>query len=236
MNIEAANEVSSTVESLDISVAGWAALARYLETQLDESKARLARILHDELGGVLVAAKMDLGHLERALSGQAPELTARATQAQQGLDHAIGMGRNLVETLQPGLLVHIGLIAAVRWYLGTLRMAHEPPIRVTLPPDEVSVPPLRRNVLYRAIQEAASYVCGATSGPVCVVISVCGEDLTARFGSFTPDPQALSAPRLLAIRHRVLSLGGKTELRTDDYGEGRSTELVIRAPLAAPVL
>lgn len=42
-------------------------LARYLERCLDEERATIAEELHDGLGGLLVAAKMDLSHIEHAL-------------------------------------------------------------------------------------------------------------------------------------------------------------------------
>lgn len=236
MTAEAAAKESLTTEVLDISVAGWAALARYLQAQLDESRAVVARVLHDELGGVLVAAKIDLGHLERALYGRGPELTARATQAQQGLDHAIATGRRLVESLQPGILVHIGLIAAVRWYLDTLRGPNDTPVGATLPETEIPVPLWRREGLYRAIQEAADYVCDAASGPVSVAISASTETITVSLAPFALPPQPFSDPRLLAIQHRLLSLRGTTVVLLSEGSEGRSAQLVIEAPIAGPAL
>ena len=45
-------------------------LTRYLERRLDEERATVAEELHDGLGGLLVAAKMDLSHIEHALGAE----------------------------------------------------------------------------------------------------------------------------------------------------------------------
>jgi signal transduction histidine kinase len=225
----AADERNGSASTADISVSEWAALARYLESQLDESREALARILHDELGGALVAAKMDLGRLQRAPDGCGAGLTDRVIQVQRDLDHAIATGRRLVESLQPGLLVHIGLFAAVRWYLETLRAPDGSCIRATLPDEEVPVVLPRRIILYRAIQDAASYVYKAAGGePVSVAVAVAGETITLRFAPLARPPQPSLAPQWLALQHRLLTVGG-----TMDFLNGGDSALVIRAPIAS---
>src|SRR5688572_24275906 len=44
-----------------------ASLSAFLQTHYEREKARLARELHDELGGILTPAKMDLVWLEQRL-------------------------------------------------------------------------------------------------------------------------------------------------------------------------
>jgi signal transduction histidine kinase len=227
----AADERNGSAGMTSISVSEWAALVRYLESQLDESRAAVARILHDELGGALVAAKINLRNLERALDGRAQELTGPAMQAQRDLDHAITTGRHLVESLQPGLLVHIGLFAAARCYLGTLRASDGSCIRATLPDEEVPVVLPRRIVLYRAIQEAASYVCKAAgAGAVSVAVTASAETITLRFAPFALPTQPSLDPQLLALRHRLLTVGGAM-----DFLNRGDSALVIRAPVIATV-
>src|SRR5262249_7136526 len=97
--------------------AGAALLASYLQTRSDEERAQLAREVQDSLGGLLVAAKMDLNHMEQESVPDPPALAARLAKVRESLDAAIALNRRLVEALHPGLLVHIGLCAALRWYI-----------------------------------------------------------------------------------------------------------------------
>lgn len=208
--------------------SGWGELATYLEAQMDEERASTARILHDEIGGFLVAAKMDLGELERTLIGQASEVTAQAARAQRGLELAIAAERRLAEALQPGLLIHVGIIAALRWYLATIPQTDGTAVQAMLPDEEVSMPVPRRNALYRAVQEAVSFVCKAGAEPVTVEVTTSSDMVTVRVSRVARPPFWALDPRLLAVRHRVLSLRGSLDI-TETHG---TAELVISAPVS----
>lgn len=208
--------------------AGRDELATYLQRQIDEERASTARILHDEIGGLLVSAKMDLGELEGALIGQASELTASAARAQRGLELAIAAERRLAESLQPGLLIHIGIIAALRWYLATIPQPDGTAVRALLPDQEVPMPVPRRNAFYRVVQEAVSFVRKGGAEPVSAQVTTGSEMLTVRLWRLARPPFQVLDPCLLAVRHRVISLRGTLEI-TQIEG---TAELVISAPVA----
>jgi two-component system, NarL family, sensor histidine kinase UhpB len=194
---------------------------------MDEERASTARILHDEIGGFLVAAKMDLGELQRTLIGQASEVSAQAARAQRGLELAIAAERRLVEALQPGLLVHVGVIAALRWYLA-IPQPDGTAVHSMLPDEEVPMPVPRRNALYRAVQEAVSFVRMAGAEPVTVEVTTRSDMVTVRLSRVARPPFSVLNPRLLAVRHRVLSLRGSLDI-TETHG---TAELVISAPVS----
>lgn len=192
-----------------LSAAQWAQLCTHLESRLEQVRAAAARTLHDDLGGLLIAAKMELGHAERALREHAPELAARVSSAQHSLDAVIAAERRLVEELQPGLLVHIGLFAALRWYVGRLNSGGAADYEADLPAQEPPLDVATRVVLYRAAQDALALGNGA---PMRMIAGATPDSLSLAFGPLHAQPGNQEDIRLLAIRHRVLSAGGDFSL------------------------
>lgn len=90
-------------------------LSHHLQALSEREKWELARKLHDELGGLLTAAKMDLSWLQSRLEGTA--IQERLSQLGGVLDEAMNLKRRVVEDLRPSLLEHFGLPTAVRDYV-----------------------------------------------------------------------------------------------------------------------
>ncbi len=76
----------------------------------------LARSLHDDLGGHLVSAVMDVGWMEHHVNLPV-ELQQRMSRVRHALGAAIDLKRNLIEELRPSLLDNFGLFAAYRWHV-----------------------------------------------------------------------------------------------------------------------
>jgi signal transduction histidine kinase len=188
-------------------------LATYFQRQLDAERAAVARELHDDLGGLLVAAKMDLTHIERSLGVERPELRTRIAQLQQNLDTVISAERRLVEKLQPGLLVHIGLFAALRWYAADLAAHTGGAYQTDLPKEEAPLELPARVALYRAAQEAIALGEGTTGSPVQIKAVVRRDRLAleivhSRAIATTSEDDL----RVRVILHRVSSVGGELAL------------------------
>src|ERR1700733_12898354 len=90
-------------------------LAANLQTIAESEKILLARQLHDELGGALVGAKMDLSWLRRRIGSTDPEVVARWDRLERALETGIAFKRRMVEQLRPTLLDNLGFYAAARW-------------------------------------------------------------------------------------------------------------------------
>jgi signal transduction histidine kinase len=197
-------------------------LATYFQRQLDAERAALARELHDELGGLLVAAKMDLSHIERGLGAERPEVRARITQLQQNLDTVISAKRRLVERLQPGLLVHVGLFAALRWYAEDL-MAHTGgAYRTELPEEEAPLELPVRVALYRAAQDAVALGEGTDTAPVQIKAVVRANLLALEIAHSGADAPASDEDlRLRVILHRVSAAGGELAVERGPAGTVR---------------
>src|SRR6202050_3827587 len=92
-----------------------AELSTHLQNFAEKERSELARKLHDELGGLLTAAKMDLSWLQSHLGEPANE--RRLAQLGDVLDQAMNVKRRVVEHLRPSLLDHFGLPTALRAHL-----------------------------------------------------------------------------------------------------------------------
>lgn len=219
----AARPASETPASASaLSSEQWSGLCTYLEQQLDSVRAETARVLHDELGGLLVATKMDLSHLQHSVRGQEPELRERLSRAQISLDAVIATERRVVEDLQPGLLTHIGLFAALRWYVDHLNAQGNAPFEADIAAGEPFIEPSARVALYQAVQ-AALQIC-AGSGARLVATEHRGT-VSLTVG---PLPAVLSPDadvRVLAIRHRIAGTPATMTLNTTGAGASLTIRL-----------
>jgi signal transduction histidine kinase len=129
-------------------------LAAYLRNGIERERADLAREIHDELGGLLVSAKLELSLLERELGPASGSVQSRIVQLRQSLDSAVSFKRRVVDRLYPSLLVHVGLFATLRWYAEELHEQIGCTCTVRVPEQELPLPAAAAIALYRIVQEA----------------------------------------------------------------------------------
>ena len=131
-------------------------LSAFLQTHYEREKASLARELHDQLGGILTPAKMDLAWLQARL-GDDPQYGTRLARLSAMIDQGIDLKRRIIENLRPSLLDHLGFAAAVQWYLdevcGGAGIACKSSIsKLERLPSDLEI------ALYRVVQESVSNV------------------------------------------------------------------------------
>lgn len=210
-------------------------LYRHLQSVQEDERARLSRGLHDELGGLLLAARMDVTWLRQNVPADPPVLTERLARVQAALDRGIDLKRRVVEELRPTLLDNMGLVAALSWQIeetcarGNLKCVQH------FPDDE---PPLTRAAsiaLFRVVQEALlNVIKHARATEVEVHLEIAGDNLLLMMrDNGIGLPQVTSARSkahgLAGMRHRVAMLGGQLEI---DRAPGGGTEIRVIVPLA----
>jgi len=126
-------------------------LCTHLQDLSEKEKSELARHLHDELGGLLTAAKMDLSWMQARLP-DSPH-GARLTQLGTVLDEAMDLKRRVVEQLRPSLLDHFGLPTALRAHMESVCSKAELQCEVIMCEDAESIPKECSIALFRVIQE-----------------------------------------------------------------------------------
>ncbi|HTV78823.1 MAG TPA: sensor histidine kinase [Steroidobacteraceae bacterium] len=211
-------------------------LAANLQTMVEAEKVLLARQLHDELGGALVGAKMDLAWLRRRVGSTDPEIIARWERLERALETGIAFKRRVVEQLRPTLLDNLGFYAAARWLAEETCAAAGLRCELDLALPE---PPLSKELgiaLFRVLQESLRNVTRhAQAGAV--VIRVLLDPARDRLRLIiTDDGVGMSPERLRTLgshglgsmRHRMRALGGEFQIRP---AGGGGTEVEVVAPL-----
>ena len=213
------------------------ALAGELTLSEQRERRRLARVLHDHLQQLLVAAKY-----RTAALGQAGDEPSRAVAAEveRLLDTSISAARTLTAELSPPVLQESGLPAALAWLARWMTERHG--LRVTMTIEE-GLPPLAEDVrvlLFESVRELlfnAAKHAGAGLADV-TVRRTTDENLRITVSDEGPgfDPATLGrggdAARgfgLFSIRERLGLLGGSMEI---DSAPGGSSRFTLTAPLA----
>jgi len=90
-------------------------LSSHLQRAREEEKARIAREIHDELGGTLTALKMDIFWLTRKLPQNLAPLLSKTDTMSALVDSAVQTTRRICTELRPTILDDLGLVAAIEW-------------------------------------------------------------------------------------------------------------------------
>lgn len=130
-------------------------LAGYLLTAREDEKAHLARELHDEMGGVLTAAKLDMARMRR-LAAADPVMLERIEQVSKRLSEGVALKRRIVEDLRPSCLETLGLTISLSNLCSDVAERLGIPVHTDL--DETSLSADEQLALYRLVQEALTNV------------------------------------------------------------------------------
>lgn len=132
-----------------------AGLATWLQRTHEDERAALARQLHDELGGLLTAARMDLSWLRQRLAQVGDEgMMQKATVIDTGLSEAMNLKRGIVDRLRPALLDHFGLATALQAHCEEACRRAGVPFDVQVSEEISAMSPDLALALYRASELA----------------------------------------------------------------------------------
>ncbi|MBX9794249.1 MAG: CHASE3 domain-containing protein [Burkholderiaceae bacterium] len=206
-------------------------LAQHLQTAREDERNRLARELHDELGALLTAAKLDAARLKARLGTMSPEVAERLLHLNKLLNDGIALKRQIIENLRPSSLSNLGLVAALEIVTSEFATASGLQIHATLEPVQLSNS--SELTTYRLVQEALTNIAKyAKASEVWVVLSQQGTHATISVrdngcGFDTQMPRR-AAHGLLGMRYRVEAEGGKMTLSSEP---GRGTLIEVSLPL-----
>ena len=127
----------------------------HLVSAREDERARVARELHDELGGLFTAIKLDFARLRRL--ADLPEKANERMQAiQSRLNEGIALKRRIIEHLRPSALDQLGLVPALEILSSDMAEVLGVPVRAEL--ETVAVAKDVELTLYRAAQEALTNI------------------------------------------------------------------------------
>lgn len=209
-------------------------LATYLTDVRESEKLHLAREMHDELGALLTAAKLDADWIERTLPAESRALVAQRMQRlRQSLIAAITLKRRITNDLRPALLYDLGLIEALKALVEEFRQGEEIEVKVDLPETEPELPDAVSLSLFRIVQEAFTNIrkyaqarhVGVSLRQTPTAIELTIEDDGV---GFDPDSPKLARQGLAGIKHRVFTHGGQLDI-VSAPGAGVTIRVVLPA-------
>jgi protein-histidine pros-kinase len=195
-------------------------LATYLTDVRETEKLHLARELHDELGALLTAAKLDADWIERKLPPETRALVEqRLTRLRQSLTGGITLKRRITNNLRPALLYDLGLTEALKSLVAEFRDDGEADITADLPEDEPELPEDVSLSLFRIVQEALTNVrkyAQARHVHLALRVKDAAVELSIEDDGIGFDLHSPKVARhgLAGIKHRVFTHGGQLDIRT----------------------
>jgi len=213
-------------------------LAHHQESVREAERTRIAREIHDELGSLLVALKMDVHWLARRVA-ERDELADKCLGMGRMIDTAVDNVGRIITDLRPSILDHQGLWAALEWqaqeFIDSAELDSELQLHVAAgvqPPDGALA-----IAVFRIFQEVLSNVARHARAKR-VQIRIAVDDppqpvlyLDVRDDGVGVEPQALNAARsygVMGMRERAAQFGGKL---TIDSAPGLGTRVRLVMPL-----
>jgi len=208
-------------------------LSHYLQRVREDEKARIAREIHDDLGGTLAAANIDLRLLSDRLPGDDPR-QARIARIMAAVDDAVQVKRRIIEDLRPAILDNLGIGAALRWQCSEHAKRSGRPCRAELEDENLRLSPAYSIAFYRIVQEALTNIAKyADAKQVRVSLRRRGGRWLLRvvddgIGIESGTSRHPTAHGLVSMRERARALGGEFAI----HGRrGRGTVVEVRVPI-----
>jgi signal transduction histidine kinase len=212
-----------------------AALSTHLQGVSEQEKSALSRELHDELGGLLVAARMDLSWLQQRLPTGDPGIEQRFRRIHESLSAGVDLKRRVVEELRPTLLDNMGLFAALRWQFKETCRRTGLRCSETIPDKELRFNPDASIGVFRIAQEALTNILKHAEAKTAeLTVEVDADTFILRIsddGKGIPANrlQTITSHGLASMRHRIAALGGSWDVRSPATG---GTVVTAMIPLA----
>ena len=213
-------------------------LATHLQNIREDERGDLARAMHDELGSLLTAAKLDVARLKSQQSSSVPDADVRFSHLNNTLNSIIVMTRNIVEDLRPSSLSHLGLTSSLEILAKEFEKQHS--ITIDLDLESVDIGGNSQLAIYRLVQESLTNISKyAQATNVMVSMHHCGDYISVQvrddgIGFYKAKVDG-THNGLLGMQHRVEALGGKLII-TSMPGYGTHISAIIPTSHTIPAI
>jgi len=209
-------------------------LSRYLESVREEERTNAAREIHDELGQLLTALKMDMSWMAKRLPKVEGSLAQKSRTMYELIDKAIQTVKRISGELRPGILDDLGLVAALEWQAQELQKHTEIGFEFKASPKDITLDRDRSTAIFRICQEALTNVvrhANATKVKVTLKEEPSRIVLRIRDNGKGIEKRQLSDPKafgLIGMKERAMSWGGEVKISGTP---GMGTTIIVSIPL-----
>ena len=211
-------------------------LSRKVLMAQEEERARVSRDLHDELGQILTALRLEISWLHKKAGKASPDVAEAFGGAVEMVEKAAEELRRICKGLRPPLLDDLGLEPAMRLLVEDfeewtgLDISYE----TLLDEGEPDVPPEVGLCTYRILQESLNNITRhAGARHVNIKVADSGEELVLSVyddgrGFDTSDRDARKGSGIAGMRERAYLVNGSLHIRSEPH---QGTRVTLRVPL-----
>jgi PAS domain S-box-containing protein len=234
---ELEQRVRERTEDLALKADQLRALAGEVTLAEQRERTRLAKVLHDHIQQLLVAAKYQVAVLGREGSAK---VRKTASELDTLIDESIAASRSLTAELSPSILHESGLNAGLEWLARWMSDKHR--LHVDLEMDAIApLPEITRILLFESARELLLNVVKHSNTRSARIILRSAEGLLQLVVSddgvgFYPDTMLTGGESnrgfgLFSIRERLKMIGGKLEIES---APGMGSRFVLSVPITQP--
>jgi PAS domain S-box-containing protein len=215
------------------------AFAVQLQTVREEERSRIAREIHDELGGALTGIKIDFSLLKKAAAeikdkDLKDHLFDQMRSTTKLIDKTIGTVRKISTELRPGILDDLGILAALEWQLDDFRKRTNTHCEWISSLENISLEEQETTAMFRIFQETLINV-ARHAGATEVKVQVRKEE-NAYFLEIEDNGKGITKKNiddkrslgLLGMRERILAVGGRIDIKGR---RGKGTKVTVEIPI-----
>jgi PAS domain S-box-containing protein len=225
-------------ESLVLQREQLRALAERLQWVREEDRKQVARDLHDQIGQILTAIKMDMMWMTRHLPESETVVLARLKESIQLINDGVKAVRAICSGLRPGVLDDLGLAAAIEWQASEFASRNGVLCQVTVPPVDLHLDGDRATATFRIFQECLTNVIRHAQAKS-VRVDLCQEEESILLvveddgigfceSGFS---NSLGSLGLLGMKERAQFCGGDVQISSSP---GKGTTVTVRVPVDTP--
>ncbi|MBI1891784.1 MAG: PAS domain S-box protein [Burkholderiales bacterium] len=208
-------------------------LSRHLLSVREEQRTKIAREIHDVLGGTLTALKMDLSWLQKHAAE--PKLASRVSTMKELIREAIDTARRISADLRPGVLDNLGLLDAIEWETGRFRERMGIECNINIGDAPIRIADDAAIAIFRIFQEALTNIArhaeaskvdidaGCVDGTLLISVRDNGKGFNKEAAG------DLKSYGLIGMAERARQLGAVLEVTSEP---GYGTQVLLCCPIA----
>lgn len=209
-------------------------LASHLQTIREEERSTIAREIHDELGQVLTALKIQVTLLSNKLRDDQQEIKNKIISVSDMIDDTVENVQRITSKLRPDILDELGLIPAIEWQAKEFEMITGITCSLTLSEAELVLEEDKSTAIFRIYQEALTNVMRHANARIVSISLQVNEDvmiLKIKDNGTGIKPEQIKDFKsfgIIGMKERALIFGGEV---TIEGITGKGTEVRVEMPL-----